>query len=113
MLSAAEELAHGFDFVRVDFYQPAEQPLFGEISFYPGSGLAPFDPPELDAAMGRLWLHASSDSCAEPQEIGSGAAAMSPSGGARGEKDRGKSWGHRLVTGGAAAHLSPTRSEEG
>lgn len=113
MLSAAEELAHGFDFVRIDFYQPAEQPLFGEISFYPGSGLAPFDPPELDAAMGRLWLHASRERCVEPQEIGSGAAAVSPSGGAHSGKGLGKSWGHRLVTSSAAAHLSPTRSEQG
>ncbi|GGE94832.1 ATP-grasp fold amidoligase family protein [Sphingomonas prati] len=58
MIAAAEELSTGFDFVRVDFYQPGEQPLFGEISFYPGSGLEPFDPPELDRAFGRLWLEA-------------------------------------------------------
>ncbi len=56
MVAAAEELARGFDFARVDFYQPAQQPLFGEITFYPGSGLDPFDPPELDLEMGRLWL---------------------------------------------------------
>lgn len=58
MIAAAEQLAKGFDFARVDFYQPDRQPLFGEICFYPGSGLDPFDPPELDAAMGRLWLQA-------------------------------------------------------
>jgi hypothetical protein len=58
MLAAAEELADGFDFARVDFYQPSGQPLFGEISFYPGSGLDRFNPPELDAEMGRLWLDA-------------------------------------------------------
>ena len=56
MLGAAEALARGFDFVRVDFYQPGDQPLFGEMSFYPGSGLDPFDPPELDVIMGGLWL---------------------------------------------------------
>ncbi len=56
MLAAAEQLAEGFDFVRVDFYQPDDKPLFGEISFYPGSGLDPFDPPELDGELGRLWL---------------------------------------------------------
>ena len=56
MIDAAEALASAFDFARVDFYQPAAQPLFGEISFYPGSGLDPFDPPELDAEMGRSWL---------------------------------------------------------
>lgn len=56
MMAAAEELARGFDFVRVDFYQPARQPLFGEITFYPGSGLDPFDPPNLDFELGSLWL---------------------------------------------------------
>ncbi|UVO50415.1 hypothetical protein M0208_07745 [Sphingomonas sp. SUN019] len=56
MAAAAEHLAEGFSFARVDFYQPSDQPLFGEISFYPGSGLDVFDPPELDGEMGRLWL---------------------------------------------------------
>ena len=58
MLAAAETLATDFTFARVDFYQPGELPLFGEMSFYPGSGLDPFDPPELDAAMGAMWLAA-------------------------------------------------------
>ena len=58
MLAAAEELAAGFDFVRVDFYQPGDQPLFGEMSFYPGSGLDPFKLPEMDEVLGDLWLSA-------------------------------------------------------
>ena len=58
MIAAAREMARGFGFARVDFYQPDNRPLFGEICFYPGSGLDAFDPPELDAAMGRLWLRA-------------------------------------------------------
>lgn len=58
MIEAAETLADGFDFVRVDFYQPATRPIFGEMTFYPGSGLDRFDPPELDAIMGALWLEA-------------------------------------------------------
>lgn len=58
MMAAAETLAEGFEFARVDFYQPGDRPLFGEISFYPGSGLDPFDPPELDAELGNLWLQA-------------------------------------------------------
>lgn len=58
MIEAAETLARDFDFVRVDFYQPADRPIFGEMTFYPGSGLDPFDPPELDAVMGGLWLAA-------------------------------------------------------
>ena len=58
MLSAAEEMAREFDFARVDFYQPDAQPLFGEVTFYPGSGLLPINPSFLDAEWGRLWLNA-------------------------------------------------------
>lgn len=55
MILGAEILAEGFDFVRVDFYDMQPVPRFGEITFYPGSGLDPFDPPELDLMLGRLW----------------------------------------------------------
>lgn len=58
MIAGAEELGRGFEFVRVDFYQPGSAPLFGEMTFYPGSGLCPLDPPALDAEMGSLWLRA-------------------------------------------------------
>ncbi|MEG3125915.1 ATP-grasp fold amidoligase family protein [Sphingomonas sp. GB1N7] len=58
MIAGAEDLARGFSFARVDFYQPSRQPLFGEICFYPGSGLDPFDPASLDAELGDLWLNA-------------------------------------------------------
>lgn len=58
MIAGAETLGAGFDFVRVDLYEVEGQPRFGEMSFYPGSGLDPFDPPELDIEMGRLWLAA-------------------------------------------------------
>lgn len=56
MIEGAEVLGRGFDFVRIDFYEVGEQPRFGEMTFYPGSGLDPFDPPELDLMMGALWL---------------------------------------------------------
>jgi len=58
MLDAARTLGRGFDFVRADFYEVDRRPLFGELTFYPGSGLDRFDPPELDAAMGALWAGA-------------------------------------------------------
>lgn len=58
MLAAAETLARGFDFVRVDFYDVGGRPLFGEMTFYPGSGLDRFDPVALDETMGRAWLNA-------------------------------------------------------
>lgn len=56
MIEGAEVLGRGFDFIRVDFYEVGDQPRFGEMTFYPGSGLDPFDPPELDLTMGALWL---------------------------------------------------------
>ena len=56
MIMAAEKLGRDFDFVRVDLYEVAGQPLFGEMTFYPGSGLDRFDPVSLDATMGHEWL---------------------------------------------------------
>ncbi len=65
MLKSAETLAAPFDFVRVDFYEIPEAggpvPKFGEITFYPGSGLDPFDPLELDALLGAYWQRARDD----------------------------------------------------
>lgn len=55
MLSAAERLARGFCFVRADFYEIAGRPRFGELTFYPGSGLERVEPPRLDLLMGLLW----------------------------------------------------------
>jgi len=60
MIEAAEILGQGFDFVRVDFYEIAGTPRFGEMTFYPGSGLDPFDPPEIDLMLGQLWAKARS-----------------------------------------------------
>ena len=56
MLDSAEKIAPRFDFARIDFYEIAGEPKFGEVTFYPGSGLDPFDPPELDLAIGARWL---------------------------------------------------------
>lgn len=58
MIAAAETLAEGFDFVRIDFYEFEESPLFGEMTFYPGSGLDPFAPVALDVVMGACWAEA-------------------------------------------------------
>jgi hypothetical protein len=59
MLGAAETLSHGLCFVRVDFYDVAGRARFGEMTFYPGSGLELVKPPKLDLLMGRLWQTAS------------------------------------------------------
>jgi hypothetical protein len=60
MIAAAELLATGMDFVRVDFYEINGKPMFGEMTFYPGSGLDPFNPPIIDAVMGAYWTQAKS-----------------------------------------------------
>lgn len=58
MIAAAETLGATRDFCRVDLYEIDGQPLFGEMTFYPGSGLDRFDPVALDAVLGRYWLRA-------------------------------------------------------
>ncbi len=55
MLEAAEILAKGQDFLRVDFYEIAGKPLFGEFCLYPGSGLDPFAADWIDFELGDLW----------------------------------------------------------
>ena len=58
MLAAAEALAAGRDFLRVDFYQVDGRVLFGEFCLFPGSGLDRFDPVALDDKIGQLWTDA-------------------------------------------------------
>ena len=44
MIRAAEELGRDFDFIRVDFYEVAGRPMFGELTFT-GLRLEPVNPP--------------------------------------------------------------------
>lgn len=60
MIKAAEELSQDFDFVRVDLYEVGGHPYFGEMTFYPGSGLDRFDPVSLDGIIGSHWIRAKS-----------------------------------------------------
>jgi hypothetical protein len=55
MVAGAEILGQGFTFVRVDLYDGVSGPLFGEMTFYPGSGLDRFNPISLDERMGCDW----------------------------------------------------------
>ena len=55
MIAAAELLADGFAFVRVDFYDLDGAPRFGEMTFYPDSGIALFSPDRADLDLGALW----------------------------------------------------------
>ncbi|WP_316228369.1 MULTISPECIES: ATP-grasp fold amidoligase family protein [unclassified Bradyrhizobium] len=55
MIAAAETLGADFPFVRVDLYEIEGSPKFGELTFYPDSGWARFDPPHWDTEIGKLW----------------------------------------------------------
>jgi hypothetical protein len=55
MVAAAETLATGFPAVRVDLYDHEDHPRFGEMTFYCGSGLDKFHPPEYDRIVGDMW----------------------------------------------------------
>lgn len=55
MVELSERLAESIPFVRVDFYEVAGELYFGEMTFYPGSGLEEFDPEEWDERLGS-WI---------------------------------------------------------
>lgn len=46
MKAIAKELSAPFPYVRVDFYNPPGKIIFGELTFFPGSGLLPLIPVE-------------------------------------------------------------------
>lgn len=52
MITIAKDLSSAFPFVRVDFYEVEGQIIFGEMTFYPKSGLPDFTPPEYDGILG-------------------------------------------------------------
>lgn len=52
MIQFAERISKGFDFMRVDFYEINEKPVFGEITFYPASGYDFFTPRIYDQILG-------------------------------------------------------------
>ncbi|HSQ82156.1 MAG TPA: ATP-grasp fold amidoligase family protein [Casimicrobiaceae bacterium] len=55
MIEAAQTLAAGIDFLRVDFYEIGGRIVFGELTNYPNKGLNRFQPPSLDVLLGS-WL---------------------------------------------------------
>jgi TupA-like ATPgrasp len=61
MIEAAEALGRGFSFVRADFYEVRGRPRFGELTFYPGSGLSPLAD-DLDYWLGSHWTEAHAQS---------------------------------------------------
>jgi hypothetical protein len=59
LVELAETLAADHDFLRVDLYHDEQRgPIFGELTFFPGSGLIGFDDPAIDRELGALWTTA-------------------------------------------------------
>ncbi|MFH2068592.1 MAG: ATP-grasp fold amidoligase family protein [Candidatus Omnitrophota bacterium] len=52
MIEYASKLSRGFLFVRVDLFHVNNRVYFGEMTFYPASGLFPIDPESTDILMG-------------------------------------------------------------
>ncbi|PWD51639.1 hypothetical protein C8046_14290 [Serinibacter arcticus] len=55
MVTIAERLAVGTDFVRVDLYLLPDRIVFGELTSYPAGGHSPFHPARFDAEFGSRW----------------------------------------------------------
>ena len=55
MVELAEKLSKPFPFVRVDFYEIGDRIALGEMTFYPGGGILPFDPIEWDYKIGEWY----------------------------------------------------------
>jgi len=51
-IEIAEKLAEPFEFIRVDLYNIDGKIYFSELTFHPGGGLVPFNPPEFDKTLG-------------------------------------------------------------
>ena len=54
MLSAARKLASGKPFSRIDFYDIRDNVYFGEITFFPTSGIGGFNPQDKDKEFGDM-----------------------------------------------------------
>lgn len=68
MRVSAEKLSSGIPFVRVDFYIAEGTYYFGEMTFYPSSGLAEVHPGEWDEIIGS-WIDLSNVRMQEPQIV--------------------------------------------
>lgn len=54
MILMAEDYAKDFPYVRVDFYEVIQKIIFGELTFFPASGMPDFTPPQYDKIWGDL-----------------------------------------------------------
>lgn len=55
MLTLAETIAEGHSFLRVDFYDHFGKVFFGELTFFPNSGMGKFEPEEWGQILGN-WI---------------------------------------------------------
>ena len=55
MISLAEKLSQNEPLLRVDFYNVNGKIYFGELTFYPASGMGGFEPVEWDYKFGE-WI---------------------------------------------------------
>lgn len=55
MVQIAEKLSEKIPFVRVDFYEIKGKVYFGELTFYPASGMEGFSPEQWDTTLGE-WI---------------------------------------------------------
>lgn len=55
MIEIARDLCAPFSFVRADFYEVEGRVIFGELTFFPASGMPDFRPPEYDSIVGEMW----------------------------------------------------------
>lgn len=57
MIEIAENLASGFPFARIDFYNIEGKIVFGEITFYPWSGYCQYTPDSFDYELGKYFIN--------------------------------------------------------
>jgi len=57
MVSVAETLSADFPMARIDLYDIDGRVYFGEITHFPGGGVATYRPPAFNRAVGDLWRH--------------------------------------------------------
>ena len=55
ILEIGDRLGQGFDFIRVDLYNPGGRVLYGELTSLPMGGVRPFNPLICDRMFGQEW----------------------------------------------------------
>jgi hypothetical protein len=55
LISVAERLAQGFEFLRIDFYVSEDWLYVGELTNYPGAGFERFIPSSYSVKLGEYW----------------------------------------------------------